>query len=110
MKCMKSLSREFDYQFISILQPVLCVGPTASIADSADTPVFTALMEQYREFYPKAIHEASRSDFINDFTEVFNDFSENPFVDDCHLQAEYQIIIARRVNELLTHQIGSSDQ
>lgn len=104
----EALSDKYGYQFIPVLQPCLGAGNYINayeeyqLKDSAQADNFlhgyNLHKKSYRDFF-----EASDTAqvFYYDFTRVFSGIREYPFIDDCHVRANYQHIISDSIFEIL---------
>ncbi len=98
MNMMHALSVGLNYRFIGILQPVINSGiykqPETEAANDFHAPL-------YKKYYPGLKAYAANTPFMVSFTNLFDTCSGPVFVDDCHVQDEYQNLIAIKVFEEL---------
>lgn len=110
---MKELSELYHYKFIPIFQPVLGAGFHTNDYDrfklqnlNIDTAHlnniynFSKAMNHFdSEFFE--INQTSKLGFY-DFTDIFKDLNDYPFIDDCHLKGEYEHIISDSIFSILS--------
>ena len=85
-------------KYISFLQPVFNFSGYTTDQSSLDSNNFYSYLQEYSLYYPELIEASHEYDFIHDFTTIFKDGKESPFVDDCHLKNEhFQQIIANAI-------------
>lgn len=99
---MNSFAKQNSYSFISILQPVLNFN-NRNINPKADLKSTLYFLKENEKIYPCLIEYADTALFINNFTNVFSDFSNKIiFKDDCHLISDfYQNKLAEEIFQLI---------
>lgn len=96
MGFMKAIADQNSYSFYGILQPVKGVNNEQTITTSDEW-----FIKKYKGYYPRAIQYANAAGYLYDLSAVFADKNAMAFVDDCHLQNDYQIVIAEKVLQFL---------
>lgn len=102
---MKSLADGNHYTFCGILQPVAGIGNINKYSQDVGTLEF---VKHYRIFYPLALEHIKETEYLTNFTNIFNNVQE-PFFDDCHVKKQYQKIIADSVYSLIEKKMKISD-
>lgn len=99
MKTMNQLAMGNGYAFVGILQPV--AGVSGKIPESI-SPGARQYLKLYPEFYQKVRLELPKQKYLLDLSTLFQNSTESPFVDDCHLKnQQYQQQVADRVYEII---------
>jgi len=100
MGIMYALSIGMGYTFRACLQPAFGI-PTEKFSRS-NAITDTIILSQYKMLYPKALqYQRSNSSYILDCTKIFDIIPENVFVDDCHVKAKYQYIVADKIANII---------
>ncbi len=97
MLVMNSLAISNKYSFYGILQPVAGVGNINKYNHDEKTLFH---IKQYQLFYPLALEHLKKTNYLYNFTNIFEQVNE-PFFDDCHVKEEYQRIVADSIMSLI---------
>lgn len=88
-----------NYEFIGVLQPVLLHSNQIS-ADQKEK--YHQVLKDFNLFYLNTKYFSKEVDNILDFTTIFQNIDENPFLDDCHLKdIKYQKMVADSIFTLI---------
>ncbi|MBX7182155.1 MAG: hypothetical protein K1X82_08595 [Bacteroidia bacterium] len=99
MKTMNNLAVAQGYSFVGILQPV--AGVSCKIPDSI-APGALQYLKLYPDFYGSVRMEIPKLNYLLDLSSSFQNETESPFLDDCHLKNKlYQQQIANRIYEVI---------
>lgn len=100
MKMMRAICREYDIEFIGILQPCIfnkmhCLGKREweivlhyELRDD--------MLAWFEQFFKEYKEDDSKLDFIYDFTDIFN-AEEEIYIDNCHVYEKGNRIIAEKI-------------
>jgi len=99
---MNAAAIRFGYQYIGILQPLNGIG-SYSFAEAQN--LNTEYLGDYKKYYP-AMQEFVRQNSTSfyDFTSIFDTATAQVYLDDCHLTAHYQKVVAAHVFQAMRHQ------
>lgn len=96
---MNAIARYYEYDFIGVLQPVLLHSNKISKEKEVK---YDLLLENFSVFYHEVQIITNQSEHLFDFTQIFQNIHENPFIDDCHLKdASYQNMVADSIFTLI---------
>ena len=102
MRLMHRIAVENNYAYLGVLQPVLGSGKYQQPAGRQQEAV-----NGYKKFYPEMKQFAQEHpDFMADMSGIFDTCTGKVFIDNCHIEDEYQSIVAEQIyNSLLEHHI-----
>lgn len=104
---MKKISEEYNYLFIPIIQPVTGVKSPLDYYDKSkySTQILSLIdniIKERKDFYSKLFKSEKLKEIkCFDFTGIFSNTSESPFIDDCHVKKEYQTIISDSIYSII---------
>ena len=100
MLAMHAIAASEGHAFIGILQPV---QGGSSYTQHNDRSYAEDLIKDYKRYYP-GLRTVARdhTDFLADFTTMFDDVKDQVYYDDCHIKKEvYEKMIARKIFALM---------
>jgi hypothetical protein len=101
MRRMHAISKEFDYEFIAVLQPILGVGDYNPSAVERQRIKDMKLVEGWSDFYKKAQGYVKEKPYMYDFVDIFAGQS-NLYHDDCHVNKVGEHVIAEKMFKVVT--------
>lgn len=113
MRFMYSIAKVNNSNFLAVLQPSLGVGPHKDqVREVFEKNTFSGefgdlewTISKNKEFYKHVIPICSNYAYIHDFTNIFENETKSPFYDDCHIEEEYQIKLAKEIYVLIEGQL-----
>lgn len=93
-----------QYDFYGILQPVITFSGMESNFANELEEAMPYEYKGYSSFYPKAIISCQNQEYLYDMTNMFENATENVFIDDCHLHHQYQMTAAKSIYEIIDWQ------
>jgi hypothetical protein len=102
MQSMAGIANQNKYSFVGILQPANGIG---KLMDEAVQKRNQDYISTYQRHYPRLkeiVHK--NSDYLIDFTSIFDTCKGNVYLDDCHVEESYQGIIANHMFQVIQSQ------
>jgi hypothetical protein len=97
LRTMYALGHEFSFKFLGILQPTAVTYKTGNVQA---VPTWTDEMFDFQsEAYKSAQQAIQKYPFLLDYTDIFNDLDENPYMDGVHVLPHGNRTIAEHVHQ-----------
>lgn len=100
MSIMDAIATENHYKFVGILQPAAGISKAKLPADIQESHQY--FIDAYQNYYPDLLNIVDSTEYLWDFTTIFDSIQDHVFVDDCHIHNPvYQKMIAEKVFEII---------
>jgi hypothetical protein len=97
MRMMYTLGQEFNFEFLGILQPNAVTYADGTMKSFYILESLTYTLRQ--EAYNLARQAIRKYPFLLDYTDIYNDLDENPYMDGFHVQPHGNRTIVERVHQ-----------
>jgi hypothetical protein len=102
MQSMKALAIQNKYNFVGILQPANGIGKQKDEEFQGQNQNYISI---YKKYYPQfKVNVGKNLDYLIDFTSIFDTCKGKVYLDDCHVEASYQRLIADHVFRAIQNQ------
>jgi hypothetical protein len=105
MREMRALAREFNYEFLGVLQPILGIGSYEPAAEERQRIKDGGLDKKWHDFYSPARQFVAKSPQMADFVDLFRGRG-GLYTDDCHVLEEGNHLIAEEMHRVLLERYG----
>ena len=107
MKYMNAMAKANGSQFIGVLQPVLAITQNNQQSEHDIDP--GGYGKFYKTYYPQAQkHIKDNPDNLYDLTTIFDTIPTAVYIDDCHIQAAYQPLVAQAIFTIVKSRLYNS--
>jgi len=103
MNYMKALAIAGNYNFEGILQPLL---GTSSYSQKEIESKHRLYVNKNQAIYPAMKSHADTTSYLHNLTAIFDTIHGMVYKDDCHIEAEYQKIVAKAIFDIIEKDIS----